>query len=78
MMVRAKMSSCEPGTVVKLTRYSCGTLDDDNLRGSLKSVRDGVADALGIADNDGRVRWEYAQEKCKRGAYCVRVQIEMA
>lgn len=70
--------------VVWLTRLSPGTLDDDGLRAALKSVRDGVADALGIKDNDPRVRWEYAQEKTKRftagrlpaNKYAVRISIE--
>lgn len=61
--------------VVRLTRLSAGELDDDNLRGALKGVRDGCADALGVADNDPRVRWEYAQAKCKRGEYGVLVTI---
>ena len=39
------------------------TLDDDNLRGCLKAIRDGVADSFGIADNDPRVSWDYAQRK---------------
>lgn len=51
-----------PATVT-LTRIAPRTLDDDNLRGALKSVRDGVADALGLDDRDGRVRWGYAQRK---------------
>lgn len=48
-------------------------LDDDNLRGSLKAVRDGVADALKIDDGDERVRWLYAQLKGERYAVIVRV-----
>lgn len=63
---------------VRLIRLSAGTLDDDNLRGALKGVRDGVADRLGVPDNDPRVRWEYAQERCPRGAYSVRVEITPA
>jgi len=47
--------------VVRLTRLSRSRLDDDNLRGALKAVRDGVADAFGIQDNDPRLAWEYAQ-----------------
>lgn len=46
---------------VRLTRLSSGRLDDDNLRGALKAVRDGIADAFGVADNDPRLTWEYAQ-----------------
>lgn len=50
---------------VRLTRLSSRELDDDNLRGALKAVRDGVADALGVDDRDSRVTWLYAQEKHK-------------
>jgi hypothetical protein len=62
--------------VVTMSRLSAGTLDDDNLRVSLKSVRDGIADAFGVADNDPRIEWRYAQEKCKCGEYGVMVRIE--
>lgn len=62
--------------VITLTRVSAGVLDDDNLRPALKSVRDGIADKLGIADNDPRVTWRYAQQKCKRGTWAVRVTVE--
>lgn len=78
LLVRAKLMPWEQGCTVTLTRLSAGTLDDDNLRGAMKACRDGVADALGVQDNDKRVKWEYAQEKCKRGAYGVRIQIEQA
>lgn len=62
--------------VVIMSRMSAGTLDDDNLRVSLKAIRDGIADAFGLPDNDPRIEWRYGQEKCKRGAYGVRVRIE--
>lgn len=64
--------------VVTLTRISAGELDDDNLRVSLKSIRDGIADAYGLADNDKRFAWNYAQEKGPRGYYAVRIRIESA
>jgi hypothetical protein len=38
-------------------------LDDDNLRGSLKAVRDEVAAWLGVDDADPRVSWAYDQRK---------------
>lgn len=63
-------------TVVTMFRQSAGTLDDDNLRVSLKAIRDGIADAFGVADNDPRIEWRYAQEKCKRGEFGVRIRIE--
>ena len=61
---------------VTMTRLSAGTPDDDNLRSALKSVRDGIADRLGIDDRDPRVSWAYAQEKCSRGKFGVRVEFE--
>lgn len=62
--------------IVTLTRLSPGVLDSDNLQGALKAVRDGVADAFGMADNDPRIEWRYAQEKCKRGDFAVRIEVE--
>lgn len=62
--------------VVTLTRVSPRLLDDDNLRGALKAVRDGVADALQIDDRDPRVRWEYDQRKGP--AQAVEVMLEEA
>jgi hypothetical protein len=49
--------------VVTLTRVGPRRLDDDNLRGALKAVRDAVASRLRIDDASPLVRWEYAQEK---------------
>jgi hypothetical protein len=60
---------------VHLTRIAPRELDDDNLRGALKSTRDGVADALGIDDRDPRVRWGYGQERGKVREYAVRVEV---
>jgi hypothetical protein len=55
--------------VVLLTRVGpTQGLDSDNLLGALKAVRDGVADALGIDDRDGRVEWRYAQRRGKAWA----------
>ncbi len=60
--------------VVTLTRVSPRELDDDNLRGALKAIRDQVADNLGLpSDRDRRVRWEYGQAKCKPREAGVRV-----
>lgn len=52
-----------------LTRQSAGILDTDNLPGSLKAIRDAVADVLipglapGRADGDVRLRWIYEQKR---------------
>lgn len=49
--------------VVLMTRVSPRELDDDNLRGALKSFRDGVARALKVDDKTPLVRWDYAQRQ---------------
>lgn len=63
-----------PCTVL-LTRLSAGTLDDDAVPLSLKSIRDGIADAFGVKDNDPRIAWRYAQAKARRGQYAVVIEI---
>lgn len=63
----ALVPGCGLPCTVRLTRVSPRILDDDNLRGALKAVRDGVADRLGVDDRDVRVRWEYAQQKGRPG-----------
>lgn len=50
-------------TLVRLAP-SAQVLDDDNLRGSLKHVRDQVAKWLGVDDSPrGPVTWGYRQER---------------
>lgn len=73
----------EPGTsaepswsvLVTLVRLAPRMLDDDNLRGALKSVRDGVADALGVDDRDPRVEWKYRQMRGRPKYYGVSIGI---
>ena len=67
------------GLVVTLARIALRTLDCDNLAAALKSVRDGVADALGLkSDADPRVAWRYCQRRGMPGEYAVEVRIEGA
>lgn len=62
---------------ITLTRIAPRSLDmDDNLNGSMKAIRDGIADALGIKDNDTRVWWRYAQEQGPPKWYAVWVDFE--
>lgn len=61
--------------VVELVRIAPRPLDDDNLRGALKSVRDGIADWLGVDDRDPRVQWAYGQRKGAPKAYGVEVGV---
>lgn len=48
---------------VLLVRRSPRRLDDDNLRGALKAVRDAVAAWVGIDDGSSRWEWCYDQRK---------------
>lgn len=89
-MVRAKRAkehrqvatwACRPHPlpcVVTLMREAPRMLDSDNWPGAAKNLRDGIADRLGIKDNDPRVEWRYAQVKAPRSAVGVRVRIEDA
>lgn len=43
--------------IVTMTRCGANPMDDDNLAGAFKAVRDAIAAWLGIDDRDARVRW---------------------
>lgn len=61
---------------VTITRIAPRELDDDNLRISAKSLRDGITDALGLkSDRDKRLTWEYSQERGKPGEYAVKITV---
>jgi hypothetical protein len=62
-----------PSPVVTLTRVAPRMLDDDNLQGSFKAIRDAVAKWHQVDDSPrGPVRWEYRQET---GAYAVVIEL---
>lgn len=60
---------------VTLVRIAPRQLDDDNLRGALKSIRDGVADAFGLDDRDSSLRWLYDQRPGGVREYAVEISI---
>lgn len=72
----AERLSTEP-LVVTIVRIAPGRcwLDSDNLVGSAKHVRDGVADALGVNDRDTRVTWHVEQRKGAGTEHAVEVTI---
>jgi hypothetical protein len=75
-----RMLGDHPGLIVTITRVAPRELDSDNLVGSAKHVRDGLADALGINDRDPRTEWHVAQrksagERVRGAAYWVEVAI---
>lgn len=68
------------GLQITLTRIGARKLDSDNLAGSMKAVRDGIADALGINDGDESAAvWCYSQKTMKEAKMepCVVVKIEL-
>lgn len=70
----ARLDGHHDVVAVTITRIAPRALDDDNLASACKALRDGIADALGVRDNDPRVAWRYAQERGKPAA--VRIEIE--
>ena len=64
--------------LVCLTRLSMGRLDDDNLAGAFKHVRDEIARWLGCDDNPGSpVRWSVHQEPHRRYRLRPAVRVEI-
>ena len=64
--------------IVTMTRIGPRELDDDNLASAFKAVRDGIADKLGVNDNDKRIQWRYAQRKGKPKEYSAEIEIQSA
>ncbi len=59
---------------VLLTRYGPSNgLDGDGLQASLKAVRDGLADALGVNDRSPFVTWDYDQRREKTWGVEIRI-----
>ncbi len=64
----------KPPFDIIITRLGKRLLDDDNLSGSAKFLRDGIADALNVDDGDvSKIRFVYRQECGK--IYGARIQI---
>lgn len=62
--------------VVTIVAYRKRLLDDDNNTGSLKHLRDCIAESMGVNDADKRVAWCYGQVQT-RGKPGTLVKIEM-
>jgi hypothetical protein len=64
--------------VITLTRVAPSNgLDDDAIGPALKSVRDGITDALGLKnDRDPLLVWAYAQRRGAQKQYAVEVEIQ--
>lgn len=63
-------------TVVTMTRIGKRALDDDNLSGSFKAIRDQIAKCMNTDDSPGsNVKWLYEQRKSKD--YSIHIHIEV-
>jgi hypothetical protein len=75
MVLRSKWKKTFP-CAIKLTRVAPRPLDGhDNLRSALKACVDGIADWLGVKDNDPRVQWDYDQDRGKPKYQAVRIEL---
>jgi hypothetical protein len=70
-----RLTPLEPGghLIVWLDRQAPRRLDDDNLRGAFKAVRDEVAAFFHVPDNYPSLSWCYRQSK---GPATVRIEFE--
>lgn len=62
---------------ITMIRQSPRPLDTDNLAYSLKAIRDGIADGLGLDDDRERVGLMWTVGQAKGSPQGVRVQIEI-
>ena len=80
--IRAYFGSCPPSLrltdenlIVSLTRFGKRLLDDDNLAGSFKAIRDEVAACLERDDGPkAGIRWVYSQETAKE--YWIEIEVK--
>ena len=83
-MAALKRRKATPSKII-VRRLSVGRLDDGNLANAFKPAEDGIADALGVndkcfvwfGDRDG-IPFVPMQEKCKRGAHGVVIELHFA
>lgn len=72
---RPKRKGGKGSVVISLVRYGRRHMDDDNLAGLFKPLRDAIAASLGVDDGDPRIKWEYGQIET-RGHCGTAVRIE--
>lgn len=59
---RNRVRKVDAGIRVTLIAVRQKRLDDDNLAGGFKALRDAIAESLGIDDGDDRIEWVYRQQ----------------
>jgi hypothetical protein len=61
---------------VRMTRIAPRELDDDNLTGAFKSVRDEIASMLGVDDRSKQYEWKCDQQRGAARLHGVQVHIQ--
>lgn len=62
---RSKTGADRAEYVITLCNHRRVLIDDDNLIGGLKSLRDSIANRVSVDDGDPRIRWQYHQIESK-------------
>jgi hypothetical protein len=85
MLIESAFRNAKPNLnlpiIVTMTRIAPRAIDDDNLAYSLKHCRDVIANiiipglAMGRADADPRIKWEYGQEKGIPKEYGLKIEV---
>jgi crossover junction endodeoxyribonuclease RusA len=75
--VRGSLSAAlrSRGGTVRLLLIGHRKRDSDNLAASLKAIRDGIADGLGLDDGDARLQWVYVQGPGSRTMRGVEIEV---
>ena len=73
--------SHSPGQVdlpcdITFVRYSCRTMDQDNLAGAFKHVQDQLAREIGVDDGNSQLRFDYQQKRIKKMDHYFVLKIE--
>ena len=68
----------KPPLVITLTRIAPRLFDDDNLGAACKSIRDGIADRVGIDDGSKLIAFKYAQRRGNVKEYAIEIEIQEA
>lgn len=65
-----------PPSIVTMRRVASRAMDDDNLAGAFKAVRDEIAEFFGVDDGPrGPISWRYEQRKGAPRQYAVIIQL---
>lgn len=76
MIFKSKRPNVPIPAKITFTRYSCQTMDADNLAGAFKHVQDQLCREIGIDDGDDRLTFVYSQERISKREHYFTVKME--